>query len=51
MLEYNIGKRLENKLFHFIYKVGDWSIFVEMNVMYMCTQKTQIHFKNNLKDF
>jgi len=39
MLEYNLNKRLEKKLFHFIHKVGDWIIFVETNVIYMCIQK------------
>jgi hypothetical protein len=41
MLEYNLGKILEKKVFHFIsfYKVRDWSVFVKMNVMYMCIQK------------
>ncbi len=39
LLEYNLGKRLEKNKFISFYKVGDWSIFVEMNVMYLCTQK------------
>ncbi len=41
MLGYNLGKRLEKKLFHFIsfYKVGDWNIFVKTNVMYLCIFK------------
>jgi hypothetical protein len=38
MLEYNFGKTLEKKFISF-YKIGDWNIFMETNVMYMCTQK------------
>ncbi len=34
MLEYNLGKRLEKKKFISIYKMGDWSIFMETNVVY-----------------
>jgi len=37
ILEYNLKKRLE--FFFSFYKVGNWSIFVETNVMYLCTQK------------
>jgi hypothetical protein len=51
MLEYNITKILEKKnCFISFYKVGDWSILVETNVMYMHIQKTQIYSKNNLND-
>jgi len=39
MLEYNLGKKLEKNNFISFYKVGDYSIFVEMNVVYMCVQK------------
>ncbi len=39
MLECNLGKILGKTLFHFIsfHKVGDWNIFVKINVMYICT--------------
>jgi hypothetical protein len=36
MLEYNLCKILKKKLFHFIYKVGDWNIFVQTNVVCLC---------------
>ncbi len=39
MLEYNLGNLLERNYFISFYKVGDWSIFVKKNVVYMCTQK------------
>jgi hypothetical protein len=40
MLEYNLGKILEKRnYFISFYKVKDYSIFVETNVMYMCIQK------------
>jgi hypothetical protein len=41
MLKYSLGKKLEKNIYIYIscYKVGDWSIFVEMNVMYLCIQK------------
>jgi hypothetical protein len=39
MLEYNLGKRLEENYFISLYKVGNWNIFMETNVMYMCIQK------------
>jgi hypothetical protein len=39
MLQYNLGKILEKKYFISFYKLRGWNIFVETNVMYMCTQK------------
>ncbi len=39
MLEYNLGKKLEMNNFISFYKVGDYSIFVETNVVYLCVQK------------
>jgi hypothetical protein len=39
MLEYNLGNGLIKKKFISFYKVGDWSIFVETTVMYLCIQK------------
>jgi hypothetical protein len=49
MLKYNLGNKLGKKNFISFYKLGDWSIFVEMNVMHL--SKTQISSKNNLNDF
>jgi hypothetical protein len=47
MLKYSLGKKLEKNIYIYIscYKVGDWSIFVEMNVMYLCIQKHKYIFK------
>ncbi len=39
MLEYNLGKIFFKTYFISIYKMGDWNIFVEMNVVYLCIQK------------
>jgi hypothetical protein len=40
MLKYNVGKKIRKKnYFISCYKMGDWNIFVEMNVMYLCIQK------------
>ncbi len=39
MLKYNLGNKLEKKYFNSFYKVGDWSIFVETNVVHLCIQK------------
>jgi hypothetical protein len=40
LLEYNLlAKILKNIYFISFYKVGDWSIFVEKNSVYLCTQK------------
>jgi hypothetical protein len=39
MLEYNLGKILENNYFISLYKLGDWSIFVITDIVYMCTRK------------
>jgi hypothetical protein len=46
MLEYNLGNIFKKKLFHFVYKVGNWNIFVETNVMYLCIQKHEYIPKN-----
>jgi hypothetical protein len=51
ILEYNLGKRLKKKHFISSYKMEDWSIFVETNVMYMCISKTQIYSKKFLMDY
>jgi hypothetical protein len=45
MLDITLGKILEKNYFISFYKVGDWSIFVETNVMYMCTQKHKYIWK------
>jgi hypothetical protein len=37
--------------FIFFYKFGDWNIFVETNVVYLCTQKHKYIPKINLNDF
>jgi hypothetical protein len=39
MLECNLDKRLEKNYVISFYKMGDWKIFFEANVMYLCTQK------------
>jgi hypothetical protein len=39
MLEYKLGKILKKIILISFYKVGDWSIFVETNVVYLCIQK------------
>jgi hypothetical protein len=39
MLEYNLSKIFLKNLFISFCKVGDWSIFVKTNVVYMCIQK------------
>jgi hypothetical protein len=40
MLEHNLGQILEKKIISFhVIKGGDWNIFVETNVMYLCIQK------------
>jgi hypothetical protein len=39
MLKYNLSKKLKKNCFISFYKLGGWNIFVEMNVMYLCTQK------------
>jgi hypothetical protein len=39
MLKYNLSKILGKKKFISFYKMGDWSIFVEIIVMYLCIQK------------
>ncbi len=46
MLEFNLGKIFFLKTISF-YKVGDWSIFVETNVVYLHTQKHKYTQKNN----
>jgi hypothetical protein len=51
MLEYDLGKILKIYVFHFFYKFGDWNIFVETNVMYLCIQKHKYIPKINLNDF
>ncbi len=39
ILEYKLGQRFFKNYFISFYKVRDYNIFVEMNVMYLCTQK------------
>ncbi len=34
-----LGKILEKNYFISFYKVGDWSIFVKTNDMFLCIQK------------
>ncbi len=45
MLEYNLGKNLKRNYFISFYKVENWSIFVETNVMYLCTKKHEYTLK------
>jgi len=49
MLKYNLKNILKNFYFISFYKVRGWNIFVETNVMYQCTKKKQLYFKNNFK--
>jgi hypothetical protein len=44
-LKYNLGKILKNNYFISFYKVGDWSIFVKTNVMYMFIQQHKYTLK------
>ncbi len=39
MLEYNLGKIFKIYILISFYKLGDESIFVETNVVYLCIQK------------
>jgi len=40
MLQYNVGKNLEKKIYFIsFYKIGDQSIFVKTNLVYLCIQK------------
>jgi hypothetical protein len=41
MLEYNLSKTPQKKNISF-YKLGDWNVFVGINVMYFFTQNTNI---------
>jgi hypothetical protein len=49
MLKYNLKNILKKNYFISFYKVRGWNIFVETNVMYQCTKKKQLYFKNNFK--
>jgi hypothetical protein len=44
MLEYNLSKIFLKNNFISFYKVGDWNIFMEINVVYLCTQKHKYIF-------
>jgi hypothetical protein len=52
MLEYDLGKRFFIKKIISFYKVRNWNIFVEKNVVYVVHvySKTQIYSKNNLNN-
>jgi hypothetical protein len=39
MLKYNLNNILRENYFISFYKMGDWNIFVEKNVILMCIQK------------
>jgi len=51
MLEYSLGKRLENKLFHFILQSGILEYICENKCNVHVCSKTLIYSKNNLNDF
>jgi hypothetical protein len=51
MLEYNLGKRLEKKLFHFILWNGRLEYICGNEYNVLVYSKTWIDFKNNLNDF
>jgi len=46
-LEYNLNNILEKKSFHI---VGNWNIFVKINVMYLCIEN-EIYFQNSFNNF
>jgi len=47
MSKYNLSKILKKIKFISFYKMGNWNIFVETNVI----SKTQIYSKKTLNDF
>jgi hypothetical protein len=51
MLGYNLGKRLKNKLFHFILENGRLEYICGNECNVLVYSKTQIYYKNNLNDF